>query len=121
MATETMAAEEGLLRTRLPTGTVVAALLAAMIGLMVLGVINIYAAVDAGFAKAITLNTGIGPYSGKELFWLVGWSLSWLVLHVALRRRTLNLRRWFGVFMVGMLVATLLVWPPIFEAIADAF
>ena len=75
---------------------------------------------DAGFAKAITLNAGIGPYSGKELFWLGGWFVSWIVLHVALRNKALNLRTWFGVFMGGMLVATVLVWPPIFEAIADA-
>ena len=121
MASETTAVGElPVLRTSFPTGTFVAALLAAMIGLLVLGAVNIYSIVDAGFNKAITLNAGIGPYSGKEVFWLTGWFLSWIILHFAVRKKTLNLRKWFGVFMVGMLVATLLVWPPIFEAIGKA-
>ncbi len=108
------------LRAKIPSGVVVAALLSAMIGLLILGIVNIYSDADAAFSKAITLNSGIGPYSGKELFWLAGWFVSWAVLHLALRRRALSLRKWFGVFMVGMLVATLLMWPPIFGAIADA-
>lgn len=113
--------EDATLRERVPSGVVVAALLAAMFGLLVLGIVNIYSDVDANFSKAITLNSGIGPYSGKELFWLAGWFGSWVVLHLAFRKRTLNLRKWFGVFLGGMLVATLLMWPPIFEAIANAF
>jgi len=57
--------------------------------------------VDAGFAKAITLNAGIGPYSGKELFWLSGWFVSWIILHFALQKKALNIRKWFGVFIGG--------------------
>jgi len=120
MATEAKVfGESGTLRMSFPTGTVVAALLAAMIGLLVIGAVNIYSNVDAGFRAAITLNAGIGPYSGKEVFWLAGWFLSWVILHLALRKKEVSLRRWFAGFMVGMLVATLLVWPPIFEAIAN--
>lgn len=108
------------LRANFPAGTVVAALLAAMIGLLVLGWANIYSDVDADFRTAITLNAGIGPYSGKEVFWLGSWGASWAVLHFSLRSKALNIRKWFGVFMVGMLIATLLVWPPVFEAIGSA-
>lgn len=121
MATESIALDQAkALRAELPTGIVVAALLSAMIGLLVLGAVNIYSNVDAGFKTAITLNAGIGPYSGKEVFWLASWGISWFILYVALRNKPLNLRRWFGTFMVGMLIATLLVWPPIFEAIGSA-
>ena len=105
---------------KLPTGVAIAALFAASIGLLILGTVNVYSNIDASFKAWITLNTGIGPYSGKELFLLGGWLGSWVILHVVLRRRELNVRRWFGVFLGLMLIATLLVWPPIFEGIANA-
>lgn len=97
----------------------VAALLAAWLGLMSLAIANIAADVNTGFKAWITLHEGIGPYSGKEAFLLGIWLLSWPILHVALRHRELDLKRWFGIFLVGMLIATLLNWPPIFEAIAE--
>ena len=105
----------------IPSGVAVAALLAAVIGLLVLGLVNIISAIDAGFRTAITLNTGIGPYSGKEVIAFSAWLGGWLILHVALRKRELNMRRWYGVFLVSLLVAVLLVWPPVFEAIAELF
>ncbi len=106
---------------KFPTGAAMAALLAAAIGLLSLGLANIYSAIDTGFKAAITLNSGIGPYSGKEVFLFAGWFGSWVVLHLVLRRREVSVKKWFGVFMVLMLVATLLVWPPVSEAIAEAF
>src|SRR3972149_468108 len=105
---------------RFPTGVILAALLAAWIGLMALAITNIAAGADAGFRSWVTLHSGIGPYSGKQLFMYVAWFVSWPVLHLALRRREMNLKRGFGFFLIGILVATLLMWPPIFEAIAAA-
>jgi hypothetical protein len=32
----------------------------------------------------------------------------------------LNLRKWFGAFLLGMVVDTLLMYPLVFEFIADA-
>ncbi len=112
--------EDTTVRAKLPSGAAVAALLAALVGLLTFAVVNIYSEMSAGFSKAITLNAGIGPYSGKELFWLSAWFVSWVVLHVALRKKDLNLRKWFGAWLVGMAVATLLMYPPVFEFIADA-
>jgi len=57
----------------------------------------------------------------KEVIAFSAWLGGWLILHVALRKRELNMRRWFGVFLVSLLVAVLLVWPPVFEAIAELF
>ena len=111
--------EEGT-ELRFPTGVIVAALFAAWIGLMALAITNIAADVNDGFKTWITLHSGIGPYSGKEVFLFASWFVSWPFLHFTLRTREVDLRRWFGVFLVGMLIATILMWPPIFEAIADA-
>src|SRR3972149_3879596 len=95
-----------------PTGVAVAALLAGVLGLLVLGIVNIWSDVDSGVKTAITLNAGIGPYSGKELLMIVSWLVSWVVLHFALRNKQLNVRKWFAVVMALLLVAVLLVWPP---------
>ena len=105
---------------RFKTGVLVAALLAALIGLIVFAVVNIAADVNSGFRTSITLNSGIGPYSGKQVFLIGSWLLTWPILHFLLRNRDVNLRRWFGVFLVGLLVAVLLMWPPVFEGIANA-
>ena len=102
-----------------PTGSIVAALVAAWLGLIALAIVNVAANVNAGFKTAITLNSGIGPYSGKELFMLLTWFVSWPILHFALRKREMPLKTWFGVFLVGMLAAVLLMWPPVFIFIGD--
>ncbi|MGQ0798362.1 MAG: hypothetical protein ACT4OI_10955 [Methanobacteriota archaeon] len=104
----------------LPTGAMIAALYAAVAGLLTLAFVNIAADVDGGFRAWLTLHNGIGPYSGKVVLMLVAWAVAWPVLHVVLRRREVPVRRWFGGFLILLLAATVLVWPPVFGAIADA-
>jgi len=104
---------------RFKTGVMIAAVFAAWMGLMALAIANIASDVSTDFSNSLKLNAGIGPYSGKEVIWLTVWFVAWPVLHFVLRNRDMDLRKWFGVFLVGMLVAVLLMWPPFFEAIAD--
>lgn len=114
---------------RLRSGVAIAALLAAMIGLLTLALVNLGTVINPGFkdfvfsvGKAwVPGATGIGPYAGKESFLLLGWLGSWVVLHFALRKKDANVRLWIGIFLAGILLATLLLWPPIFEAIASSF
>jgi len=115
---------------KLGPGPGLAALLAAMIGLLTMALVNLGTEISKGFGtfvwdvgKAwVPGAAGIGPYSGKETFLLIGWLVSWVVLHFALRsRKDLDVRLWVGIFLVGMLAATLLLWPPIYGAIAEAF
>ena len=120
MATVSKTAWDEAPKMKFASGVAIATLLASSIGLLALGIVNIYSDVNAGFKQWITLYAGIGPYSGKELFLLAGWFGSWVVLHFALRHRELNVKRWFGAFLVLLLTSTLLVWPPFFQAIANA-
>lgn len=110
----------------IPSGAAVAAIISAVLGLITLAVVN------WGTAASKAFNTwvheigklwmpgaqGIGPYSGKETLSLAVWIGSWVVLHIALRNRDLNLGRWLIVFLVGVGVATTLLWPPVFEYLA---
>ena len=109
-----------------PNGSAVAAFLGAALGLLVLGVV-VLAAELSGAVEGFVFDVGkawvpgaqrIGPYSGKETFLLVGWLASWGILHVALRDRTLDVKAWFGVALLALLAALLLVWPPVWHALA---
>lgn len=111
---------------RVPGGIAVAALLSAMLGMLTLAVVNVFTAASKDFNAWVhgvgklwmPGAAGIGPYSGKETLALLAWLGSWLVLHFALRRRDLEISRWFIVFLVGVAVATTLIWPPVFEYLA---
>ncbi len=113
-------------RGRVPAGAAVAALLSAMIAVLTLALVNQVTAASSAFNAWVHEigklwmpgAQGIGPYSGKESLALVAWLGSWLVLHLALRKRDLEVSRWLVVFLVGVAVATTLVWPPVFEYLA---
>jgi hypothetical protein len=109
---------------RKPTGPAVAALLSAMIGLVCLGITNI--GDEAGVWTDALLRTGmlwvpnaqgIGPYSGKETFLLLGWFGSWVVLHLMLRNRDVKLAVPVVLFVIGLAFATLTIYTPILDAL----
>lgn len=110
-------------RERIPGGIAVAALMAAMVGMLTLAAVNVFTTASPAFNTWIhnvgklwmSGAQGIGPYAGKETLALVGWLGSWVILHLALRKRDLEVSRWFVVFLVGVGVATTLIWPPVYE------
>lgn len=109
-----------------PGGVAVAALMAAMLGMLALAVVNVFTAASKPFNAWVhgigklwmPGAEGIGPYSGKETISLVVWLGSWVLLHYALRGRDMKLSVWLVVFLVGIGVATTLIWPPVFEYLA---
>ena len=109
-----------------PSGAAVAAMLSIGIGALamaiVVGISDASAAFNNGFVHSIGKAwipgaQGIGPYSGKLTFFLVGWLLSWAVGHLTLRNRDLDLGKWAVVSFALISLAILLLWPPITELI----
>lgn len=108
-----------------PNGSAVAAFLAAAIGLLTLGVVVLVTELSDGAREFVFAvgkawipgASGIGPYSGKETFLLIGWLGSWIVLHMLLRHRDLGVRWSFGFALVIILVAGVLIWPPAWHAL----
>ncbi len=108
------------------SGPAAAAILSGMLGMLALALVNL----GTGASKAFDAwvhgigklwmpgAEGIGPYSGKETLSLVAWVGSWILLHLALRKRDLNTGRWLVVFLIGIGIATTLIWPPVFEYLA---
>ena len=113
-------------RERIPGGIAVGALMAAMVGMLTLAVVNVFTTTSPAFNTWVHNvgkfwmpgAQGIGPYSGKETLALVGWLGSWVIMHFALRKRDLKVSRWLIVFLVGLGLATTLIWPPVFEYLA---
>jgi hypothetical protein len=111
---------------RVPGGIAVAALMGGMLGMLTLAVVNVFTAASKPFNAWVhgvgklwmPGAEGIGPYSGKETISLVVWLGSWAVLHYALRDRDPKVSTWLIVFLVGVGVATTLIWPPVFEYLA---
>lgn len=109
-------------------GPYVAAFLAAGIGLLVLAFVQVLTELDDAFKERvfdlgkawIPGAEGIGPYSGKETLMVVGWLGSWLVLHLALRHRDPDVRPWFGLALVMLGLAVLLLWPPVWHLLEGA-
>ena len=107
-------------------GQVAAAMIAAMIGVLSLGISHTISVLSED-AKLFIHEVGkawipgaveIGPYSGKESFMLIGWGLSWLILYFVLRNRDVRLPYYTVIFMIGVGIATLLVWTPFVHIIA---
>jgi hypothetical protein len=113
-------------RERIPGGIAVAALMAAMLGMLTLALVNAFTSASPAFNTWVHNvgklwmpgAQGIGPYSGKETLALVGWLGSWVILHFVLRKQDLEVSRWLVLFLAGVGIATTLIWPPVFEYLA---
>ena len=56
----------------------------------------------------------IGSYSGKETVMLVGWLLSWFILHKLWQNRQIQARTMFFWIIAFVVAATVMNWHPIF-------
>ncbi len=110
-----------------PSGEAVAALMSPMIGLLALSIANliweakrwipledvsqVYIRIGSWIPRA----DKIGPFAGKETILLAAWGVTWLVLHLILRKRELRIAPWAIAFVIGIAAAVLLLWPPFTE------
>jgi hypothetical protein len=76
-----------------PDGPVVAAILAAGVGSLALGVLTTLAEASTKFKDWLAFDDGVGPLAGKTTLAVVAWLLSWAILHVVFRKRTTDLRQ----------------------------
>ena len=83
-----------------PNGEAAAALLAAGIGCLALGVVTTVAAASMAFANSIKLVNAVGPLSGKTTIAVVVWLLAWVGLHFAFRRHQVDFTRVFVIALI---------------------
>lgn len=97
---------------RLPNGPGAAAVVAAGLGAVVLGVLAIVADHSAGVKREMIFYRPSGPLSGVSSLAVVVWLLSWIGLDVAWRRR--QMPGWVVMAGLGLIaVGFVLMFPPV--------
>lgn len=107
-----------------PNGPVAAAFVAAGIAATVLGIfvtLNEFSPAVNGFLKFdanFGLGKGVGPLSGKIGMAVIAYVVSWIVLHLAWRRKEMNFRNVLLASLILVGVGFALTFPPIFKLAA---
>lgn len=99
-------------------GPPAAFLLSAGVGAFVFGLITTMAEASAGFAKAITLNTAVGPLSGKVVWGVASYLIALVVLSAILWRRDPPARVVYWATGIGVAAGMLLTFPTFFDLFA---
>jgi hypothetical protein len=98
-----------------PTGPVAALLLAIGAGSLALAVIVVWAEASEGFKESLTYSDRVGPLSGKTIWAMVAFAVTWLVLGIGLRNRNVDLRKASLVTAVLVGLGLLGTFSPFFE------
>jgi len=102
-----------------PNGEAAAALLAAGIGCLALGVVTTVAAASTAFANSIKLVNAVGPLSGKTTIAVVVWLLAWVGLHFAFRRHQVDFTRVFVIALILVGLGLVGTFPPFYDLFAS--
>jgi hypothetical protein len=96
----------------LPNGPAAAALVAAGLGCLAMGVLTCLAAWNEAINDALTLYAPVGPLSGKSTGAVLVWLVAWAGLHALWRPRVLNFGSVFMAVLVLMVLGLLGTFPP---------
>lgn len=101
-----------------PEGPIAAAILAAGVGSLALGILTTLSEASESVHDALELNSDVGPLSGKTVFAVIIWLVAWAVLHLVLRDRTYETRRAVATSLVLIGLGVVGTFPPFFQAFA---
>lgn len=102
-----------------PDGPGAAVMLAAGIGICVLGLNTVFAVISAGyndFLGKFAGDAGVGPLAGKTIIAVLFFFLSWIILHVMWKDKDVDIKKMFWVGLGLGLIGALGTFPPVFEA-----
>jgi hypothetical protein len=104
-----------------PDGPGAAAMMAAGIGIFVLGLFTLVSEASVSihdWLESLEFGRGVGPLAGKTILATAGFFASWIVLGIAWRTKELDLRRWFWIALALGVVGAVMMFPPVFQAFA---
>lgn len=96
-------------------GPALAAIVAASLGVVVLGLCTLLAEVSTRIQNALNWSPPVGPLAGKTGIAVIAWLVAWAALHLAWRRREVSFRVWWALALGLILIGFLLTFPPIFQ------
>jgi hypothetical protein len=103
-----------------PEGPVAAAILAAGIGSLALGILTTLAEASESIKEFLNLYDPVGPLSGKTVGAVIIWLVAWGVLHMVYRNRAVESRRELAASLVLIGLGVLGTFPTFFQAFAPA-
>ena len=98
-------------------GPVSAALLAGGIGSAAMGLVTLIYEINdkSAFAKSMTWNKAVGGLSGKSMWAIIIFFVSWAVLHYVWRDKETNFARISSIAIALLVVGLLGTFPPVWE------
>jgi hypothetical protein len=101
-----------------PEGPISAAIIAAGIGALALGLFTTLAEANETIKGWLELTTDVGPLGGKTIFAVVVWLVAWVILHVSMRKTPYETRRAFTIALVLVVLGVVGTFPTFFQAFA---
>ncbi|MGZ8696856.1 MAG: hypothetical protein ACXWZ1_05830 [Gaiellaceae bacterium] len=101
-----------------PTGPVAAAVLAAGIGIFILGLLTTLSEASVGVKDFLDFYDRVGPLSGKTILASAAYLGSWAILHALWRRQNRELRPILIATVVLIVLGILGTFPTFFQAFA---
>jgi len=101
-----------------PDGPAAAAIVAAGIGIFVLGLLTTLAVPWTDlkdFLADFQAGRGVGPLAGKTVLTVTAWAVSWGVLHFRWRDKDVDLKRMFSIGVILGILGAVGTFPPFFE------
>jgi len=101
-----------------PEGPISAAILAAGVGALGLGVLTTLAEASTAVKDWLQWSDRVGPLSGKTILAVIVWLVAWAVLHVALRRTRYETTRALIIALILIGIGVLGTFPTFFQLFA---
>lgn len=104
-----------------PDGPGAAAMIAAGLGVFIMGLFTVLAEASVGihdWLESLDFGQGVGPLAGKTILASAGFFVSWLIFGIALRDKEVYLPKWFWVAVGLGVVGAVMMFPPVFTAFA---
>jgi hypothetical protein len=104
-----------------PDGPGAAAMLAAGIGIFLLGLFTVLSEMSEPIHDLLgkmDFGAGVGPLAGKTILGAIGFFASWVILHVMWRDKDVSIKKMFWIGLGLGVVGALLMFPPVFLAFA---
>jgi len=102
-------------------GPAAAVILAAGVGIFVLGLFTLLNEASGAvhdFLEGFDPGRGVGPLAGKTILAVVAFALTWLVFGLIWRRKDVPIKSVFWVALALGTAGAVMMFPPVFEAFA---
>jgi len=98
-----------------PEGPISAAILAAGVYALALGLLTTLAEASTSFKDWLALDDGVGPLSGKTIYAVVIWIVAWVVLHLVYRDREVESRKALSTALLLIALGVVGTFPIFFQ------